>query len=37
MSEVLSGDIIKAHFLPVLQVLQKDKIANIKMNVAKSI
>ena len=37
MSEILTGDIVKAHFLPVLQALSKDKVANIRMNVAKSI
>ena len=37
ISENLTGDVVKAHFLPVLQTLSKDKVANIRMNVAKSI
>jgi hypothetical protein len=37
MSEIFTADIVKAHFVPVLKVLVKDKVANIRMNVAKSI
>lgn len=37
MTEIFTGDVVKAHFLPVLKALSKDKIANIRMNVAKSI
>lgn len=37
MAEIFTGDVVKAHFLPVLKALSKDKVANIRMNVAKSI
>jgi hypothetical protein len=37
MAESLSADVVKAHFLPVLMALQKDRVANIRMNVSKSI
>lgn len=37
MADSLGADIVKAHFVPVLKVLSKDKVANIRMNVAKSI
>lgn len=37
MAESLPADVVKAHFLPVLVALQKDRVANIRMNVAKSI
>jgi hypothetical protein len=37
MADILSADIVKAHFLPVLKVLARDKVANVRMNVAKSI
>jgi len=37
MAETFSGDVVKAHFLPVLKALSKDRVANIRMNVAKSI
>lgn len=37
MAEILTADIIKAHFMPVLKVLAKDKVANVRMNVAKAI
>jgi hypothetical protein len=37
MAESLSADAVKAHFLPVLMALQKDRVANIRMNVSKSI
>jgi serine/threonine-protein phosphatase 2A regulatory subunit A len=37
MADTVSADIIKAHFMPVLKVLSRDKVANVRMNVAKSV
>jgi hypothetical protein len=37
MAEIFAADVVKAHFLPVLKALSKDKVANIRMNVSKSI
>ena len=32
MAEIFAADVVKAHFLPVLKALSKDKVANIRMN-----
>jgi serine/threonine-protein phosphatase 2A regulatory subunit A len=37
MADVVPGETVKVHFLPVLTTLSKDRVANIRMNVAKSI
>jgi len=37
MADVVPGETVKVHFLPVLASLSKDRVANIRMNVAKSI
>ena len=37
LSTVISSDIIKKQFIPVLISMSKDKIPNIRMNVAKTI
>jgi serine/threonine-protein phosphatase 2A regulatory subunit A len=37
LAEQLNFEIIKRSFLPVLQTMQKDPVANVRMNVAKTI
>jgi serine/threonine-protein phosphatase 2A regulatory subunit A len=37
LAEQLNFEMIKRSFLPVLQTMQKDPVANVRMNVAKSI
>jgi len=37
LSKVLTPDVIKKSFVPALQTLSKDKIPNIRLNVAKTI
>jgi len=37
IGQTIPAELIKKHFLPVLQTMQKDKVANIRMNVAKTI
>jgi hypothetical protein len=37
IAEQLNHDTIKRFFLPVLQAMQKDPVANVRMNVSKTI
>mmetsp|Transcript_48390 Transcript_48390/g.35601 ORF Transcript_48390/g.35601 Transcript_48390/m.35601 type:complete len:102 (-) Transcript_48390:32-337(-) len=37
LAPVLTPDVIRKHFLPVLITLSQDRIANIRLNVAKSL
>jgi len=37
MAPVLSTDLIKTHFLPVMQSLSHDPVANVRMNVCKTV
>jgi serine/threonine-protein phosphatase 2A regulatory subunit A len=37
IADTFPADIVKAHFLPVLKTLSRDRVANVRMNVAKSI
>lgn len=37
LSQVVTSEAIRTHFVPVLQQMSKDKIPNIRMNVAKTI
>jgi hypothetical protein len=37
IAEQLTHDTIKRFFLPVLQAMQKDPVANVRMNVSKTI
>jgi len=37
LSKVLAADCIKKNFIPVLQQMSKDKVPNIRLNVAKTI
>lgn len=37
LTEVINMQIVKKSFIPVLQMMGKDKIPNIRMNVAKAI
>lgn len=36
MADTFPADVVKAHFLPVLRTLSRDRVANVRMNVAKS-
>ena len=37
ISQVISMESVKRHFIPVLQALARDRIPNVRMNVAKTI
>ena len=37
LGDLISAETLKKHFLPVLTAMQKDAVANVRMNVAKTI
>ena len=37
MADTFPADVVKAHFIPILRSMSKDRVANVRMNVAKSI